>query len=341
MARLADNDRILITGGSGFIGTNLIGLLGDLGPALLNFDGEGPLDPAHARFWKRGDILDPASLSEAFRGFQPTHVVHLAARCDCDENTTVESGYRANTEGTRNVLEAIKATPGIRRVVVTSTQFVFNKNEQVPEHDQDYAPRTVYGQSKIITEKLTREANLACCWTIIRPTNVWGPWHMRHRRQFFRILGAGLYMHPGREKVVRSYAYVGNVVEQIKEILERPESAVGGKTLYVGDAPLDIFDWVNGFSRALRGKDVKVVPRKALFAIARAGDLISKVTGKEFFLTTSRFRSMTYHYLTPMDETFKVLGPVKYPLEDAIRITADWLQKNSRTKFPNRTGGAS
>ncbi len=70
-----------------------------------------PLNPEQMSYWRAGDILDAAATTAVFREFRPDRVLHLAARAECDEKTTVEEGYRANTEGTRNVLEAIRATP--------------------------------------------------------------------------------------------------------------------------------------------------------------------------------------------------------------------------------------
>ncbi|MDB5104002.1 MAG: NAD(P)-dependent oxidoreductase [Fibrobacteres bacterium] len=319
--------QVLITGASGFIGTNLIEAISDAYPDIVNMDIQSPMNPSQGKYLVHGDILNEGQTLEVFRKVRPTHVIHLAARCDCDENTTVKDGYKANTVGTENVLKAVKAVGTVRRLVVTSTQFVFNKKEKLPESDRDYAPKTVYGQSKIITEQLTRDAGLGCCWTLIRPTNVWGPWHIRHTKQFFRILRAGLYFHPGREPVMRSYAYVGNVVDQIVKILEADESKVNGKAIYVGDAPLDLYDWVNGFSKSLLGKPVRVVPRPLLRTIAGFGDVVSKATGKDFFITSSRFRSMTDPYLTPMEPTFEALGPPRYSMADGIRLTTKWLRE--------------
>jgi nucleoside-diphosphate-sugar epimerase len=317
---------VVVTGGSGFIGTNLMSALRGNCQTLVNLDVKAPMDPDQRQFWKPADIMDKDDMLAAFRELKPTQVVHLAARCDCDENTTVGAGYRANTVGTANVLEAIRASPEIRRAVITSTQFVFNKGAELPRDDQDYFPRTVYGQSKIITEKLTREADLPCCWTLVRPTNVWGPWHIRHAEQFFRVLRWGVYVHPGREPVMRCYAFVGNVVDQILRILDAEAAKVNGKTLYLGDPAFDILEWVNGFSQALRGRSVRIMRRPVLRLLARAGDLVSKVTGKSFFITSSRFRSMTESYLAPMDWTFEALGPNKYDLGEGIRQTVAWLQ---------------
>src|SRR5947209_14183247 len=291
--------RILITGGSGFIGTNAIEAFSKHANAILNYSIHTPLNPAHMPYWHAGDILDPVATTAAFRELQPDRVLHLAARAECDEKTTVEEGYRANTEGTRNVLEAIRTTPSVQRAIITSSQFVCAPG-RLPKNDADYFPETVYGESKVITEKLTREANLSACWTIIRPTNIWGPWHLRYRREFWRVVERGLYVHPGRQPVIRCYGYVKNVVYQIREIFEADVDLVRGQTFYLGDRPINLFDWVNGFSKALTGRGVRVVPRSLMRALALLGDIPTYLTGKPFLINTSRLRSMTTDYETPM-----------------------------------------
>ena len=317
--------RILITGASGFIGTNAIEEFVRAGNTILNYSLHPPLKAEQASHWRAGDILDPKATTAVFREFQPDHVLHLAARTDCDEDTTVEEGYRVNTEGTQNVLDAIRATPSVERGIITSTQFVCAPG-RLPESDTDYFPETVYGQSKVITEKLTREANLASCWTIIRPTNVWGPWHMRYRREFWHVLERGLYVHPGRQPVIRTYAYVKNVVHQIEKIFAAPRDLVNGKTLYAGDHPINLFDWVNGFSHALTGREVRVIPRGLMRALALAGDIPTRLTGKPFLINSSRFRSMITNYETPMEPTFALLGENPCTLEDGINETVKWLR---------------
>jgi nucleoside-diphosphate-sugar epimerase len=317
--------KLLLTGGSGFIGTNAIDAFSQGGNAILNYSLHAPLKPEQTQYWRAGDILDPVATMAAFREFQPDTVLHLAARAECDENTTVEKGYRVNTEGTRNVLEAIRAAPSVERAIITSSQFVCAPG-RLPGNDTDYFPETVYGQSKVITEQLTREANLECCWTIIRPTNVWGPWHLRYRREFWRVAERGLYVHPGRQPVIRSYGYVGNVVSQIQKILQAPREAVHRKTIYLGDRPINLYDWTNGFSRAMTGRDVRVIPRPLIRALALLGDIPTWVTGKPFLINSSRFRSMTTDYETPMELTFELLGESPYTLEDGIQETVKWLR---------------
>jgi GlcNAc-P-P-Und epimerase len=126
--------KAFITGGSGFIGTNLVAdLLGD-GVEVLNYDRNPPLEPGHAPCWREGDILDLPALQEAMAAFRPTHLVHLAARVDTDGRTLAD--YRDNTEGTANVLTAIAAAPTVSRSVITSSQFVCQPG-YFPRHDED------------------------------------------------------------------------------------------------------------------------------------------------------------------------------------------------------------
>lgn len=321
--------KILITGGSGFIGTNLIGRMLAEEYTLLNVDKCPPLNPDHQRIWRRQDILDRDGLFSIFSDFMPDAVIDLAARTDCDENTTVEEGYQGNITGAANVIEATKEFSSVLRVIFTSTQYV-KRPGQLPKNAEDYDPHTVYGESKVRMERFIRLSNIPCAWTIIRPTNVWGPWHLRYRAQFLKILKMGLYFHPGGRCCTKSYAYVGNVAEQILAILSAPVAAVDRNIFYVGDEPIALIDWVNAFSREITGKNVKVVPKAVVHTLARAGDIISKVSGKSFPITTARYNSMTEDYLTPMKDTFKVLGRPRYSLDEGVKETLKWLTEFDR-----------
>ena len=110
--------QVLVTGGSGFIGTNLIDVLVERDVSLLNLDIHPPKKASHRTYWQEGDILDFERTLEVFEKFKPTHLVHLAARTDVLSNDL--SDYRVNTEGTNNILRCIQQTPGFQRVIITS-----------------------------------------------------------------------------------------------------------------------------------------------------------------------------------------------------------------------------
>ena len=163
--------RVLVTGGSGFIGTHLMSLIMKNNVEIMNLDIAEPKVRSHGNYYKLCDITDMDSVLAAFNSFQPSHVVHLAARTDTDGSSLED--YVVNSLGTKVILESVKRTQSVQSVVVTSTQFVHRPGD-LPRNDQDFDPHTIYGESKVIAERLTRDAGLDGRWTIVRPTNIWG-----------------------------------------------------------------------------------------------------------------------------------------------------------------------
>ncbi len=315
--------RLLVTGGSGFIGANFILGANRLGGyEVLNLDLVPPKFEADHVKHQCCDILNLDLLKHFFAEFQPTDVVHLAGRTDMFGSNV--SDYAANHVGTKNLITAIQETPSVEKVVFTSSQFVVGPGVP-PASDEDFRPHTIYGQSKVLSEKAVREAHLGCTWTIVRPTNIWGRWHPRYPGEFWRVLKQGRYFHPGGPPVTRCYGYVGNVVEQVLAILAREDDNLNGKVIYVGDAPIDLYDWTNAFSLSLTGKPVRVVPRPLVKTLAKFGDVVVGCGGR-FPIFSSRFRSMTEDYVTPMDATFDALGPSRISLEEGVRETVEWLR---------------
>lgn len=331
-------ERILITGGSGFIGTNLVDDLLDKEVSVLNIDWNPPYKSEHLPYWKECDIMDKEGLQGIFADYQPTVVIHLAARTDTDiyELDGDLNEYIQNTEGTRNVLDCIKSTPSIQRAVITSTMFVCEAG-YLPRHNRDYKPFTLYGVSKKISEDYTRDAALDCIWTIIRPQTIWGPWSLRYRDVMFKVMRKGLYFHPSKKDVYRAYGYVKNVVWQIQQILQADKEKVHQEVFYVGDKPLNLLDWVQCVSQELTGKPARIIPTPLVKGIALTGDLL-KAFNISFPLTSTRFNSMTQDYLTTVEKTYAVLGEPPYSMEQGVKEIVEWYDQESQQVVlsPNR-----
>lgn len=146
--------KVLVTGGSGFIGSNLIDHLLEEGHEVINLDIRDPRFKQAAKYIK-GDILKLDEISAAFRDVE--FVIHLAAEAKVGEyfNQPVISSD-TNIMGTIKVLEAARIN-GVKRVIFASTEWVYSgvkETNQVDEETKIYppAPPHLYSSSKIAGE---------------------------------------------------------------------------------------------------------------------------------------------------------------------------------------------
>lgn len=319
---LLEGKRVLLTGASGFIGTNLVPVLVACGAEVINADIVEPLDPAHQRHWRRCDVMDLSALTELTEAVDPHFIVHLAARTDTLSDDP--EGYALNHVGTMNARSASTAGVDLQRFVFVSTQYVLGPGITF-ESEAQYAPHTAYGESKAEAERRLRKDPPPVCWTIVRPTNVWGPWHLRYQQQFWRVVRKGFYVHPSSPDPVRSYGYIGSVCLQILAALLVDEKRVHGRALYIGDDPVRLSTWVDAFSVALRRRPARRVPGRFVKALAKVGDRAAAL-GLPSLITSSRFTAMTQDYSTPMSHTWDALGarPV-VEIGEGVAETVAWL----------------
>lgn len=315
--------KILITGGSGFIGGHLVNQFVDAGWEVTNVDVALPTGLAKQARWANCSILDPEALATAFREYQPQWVVHLAAYASMEARSLDE--FRANTVGTTNVLTAAGRTGSVERLIVTSTQHVRRPGSGMPACDTDYVPYAFYGQSKVITEQLTRQADLKCAWTIIRPTAVWGPHNLLLADGLWKQMHRGRYFHPAGDRVLRSYGYVKNVCWQIMRLLQVETEAVDKKVFYVADGNMRQLDWVNAMSRELTGRNARMLPLWLIRSLAGVGDGLN-VMGVRFPIYGSRLRNLITDNPVPVEPTLHLLGAPPHSLGDGARETAEWLR---------------
>lgn len=317
-----EGKRVLLTGASGFIGTNFVDLLLGCGATVANADIAAPMLQSHNHLWRHCDVGDLTTLQETVGNFNPHYVVHLAARTDT--SSTAPADYDINHIGTGNVARALLKAPGCEKFIFVSSQFVLGPAARFTS-ETNYAPHTAYGESKAQAEIELRGDPPQTPWTIVRPTNVWGPWHLRYQSQFWRVLRRGMYLHPDAPDPIRSYGYIGSVCLQMLDILLASAHVVHGRALYVGDQPAPLSEWVDAFSVALRGKPARRVPGRALATLARFGDIAQR-TGIRMPMNTSRYSSMTSDYPTPMNLTSDILGRLQVlPLSFGVTETVRWL----------------
>jgi len=316
--------RLLITGGSGFIGSHLIAKYKE-NSEIINIDIATPKVNSHQALWKKYDVKDFNRLNKLFCEFKPTHVLHLAAKANLVGNSV--SDYPDNTIGSSNVIECIKQNKSVDRFILTSTQFVVWPGEY-PSSDDYLKPYTPYGESKAQTEKDLRESNCDVCWTIIRPTNIWGPWHPAFPKEMWPYLARGLYFHPGYKPIKKHYGYVENAIQQIWSILNSPSEIVNRRVFYITDPPIDNADWLNAFSIALRGKEIRRIPRVLWWVLAAIGDY-AKVLKIPYPLSSERYFRMTVNENLPYEKTIDLAGMPRITLDEGVKKCIEWIEKNA------------
>jgi nucleoside-diphosphate-sugar epimerase len=317
--------RLLVTGGSGFIGTNVVEyFVGTRQYDVLNIDIAAPCHPLHKPFWHQIDLLDGPALQSAITSFDPHFVLHLAARTDLDGKSI--NDYAANTIGVSNLLEALRLAPSLRCVVFTSSMLVC-KLGYVPGSAFEYCPTTVYGESKVAGEKLVRANPPNCTWALVRPTSIWGPWFKVPYRTFFEYVLKGRYFHIGKTRIKKTYGYVGNVVQQLEALIMAQSEQVDTKMFYLGDSTdYVIRDWANSIARRQNIRII-TIPLIFMFAGAIVGDFL-KLFRIWFPITSFRLKNMTIENCLDLEPIFTVVPNLNYDRENAIDLTLKWMKEH-------------
>ena len=318
--------RVLITGGSGFVGTNLVEHLVTRGDEVVNFDISSPRNIAHDSFWKSGDVLDGDALRFLVQDFAPEVIVHLGARTDLYGRSVDD--YAANTVGVENLIAAAEGSNSLRRIIFGSSRLVCRIG-YLPRDEFDCCPTTPYGESKVIGEKLVREASsrMPCTWLIVRPTSIWGPWFDVPYKTFFLTIAKGRYFHPGKGDILKSFGFVGNTVFQLQGLLDARSDLVSGKTFYMADyPPINVAAMADTIQRSLGVKRVRTVNVGVLRIAAWIGDGLQLLGWRNPTLTSFRLDNMLMPMVHDLGPLQTLLGALPYSMEDGVRKTVDWLR---------------
>jgi nucleoside-diphosphate-sugar epimerase len=314
--------RILVTGGSGFIGTNIIQYYKDENYTLLNIDINKPLNKEHTDVFVNVDILDRVNFIKTVHDFQPDYIIHLAAKADLLGKDI--KYYNANIEGVKNLVEAVNATSSVKKLIVASTMLVCEVG-YIPTHANDYKATTLYGQSKVETEEVIKNSTLHCDWLIIRPTSIWGPWIVNTSyRPFFEMILNEKYRDIGEKRTsTKTYGFVLNSVFQIDKLLK---SSATGQVFYIGDSPsYNISNW----AVVIAEESNKKKPKKIAFFIVKIAALFGDFLNLfdiSFPLNSFRLMNMTKNNECNVDDIYNLAGEPPYSMRDGVKITLEWFK---------------
>lgn len=158
---------LLLTGATGLVGSRLLPRLVEDGydcRALVRSDAALPAGTTGVR----GELADPGTLAAAVEGVDA--VVHLAALFRTQDEAAI---WRANLDGTRNLVTAVREHAPGARLIMSSTGNVYNADATRPALETDTcSPKSAYGASKIAAEQLLRDSGLT--WAVLRFPFVYG-----------------------------------------------------------------------------------------------------------------------------------------------------------------------
>ncbi len=269
---------VIVTGGAGFIGSNLVALLLEKQYKVVCIDNfDDTYDPSLKEFnieaflknpnfvLERGDIRDLENLKKIFKNHAPKFVVHLAAKADTRDAVKTPQTYTSiNIDGTLNILECSREFP-LTNLVIASSSSVYGNSLKTPWKEEESADRPLspYGATKRATELLafTYHHNFGMNVTCLRFFNAYGE-NNRPNMVPYKWADALLkdkeieLSGDGTRK--RDYTYVGDIVEGTFRAMEKP---LGFEVLNLGNKnPISLNELLAVFEKKI-GKKAQVRTR--------------------------------------------------------------------------------
>ena len=248
--------RVLVTGGSGFVGANLVTTLLDRGYRVRSFDrAPSPLPPHPGLDVVEGDVTDTAVCATAIGDIDT--VFHTAALIELMGGASVTDAYRqrsfaVNVGGTENLVRAGQAA-GAKRFVYTSSNSVVMGGQNIAGGDETlpYTSRfnDLYTETKVVAERFVLSQNgidgmLTCA---IRPSGIWGRGDQTMFRKLFESVIAGhVKVLIGRKSARLDNSYVHNLIHGFVLAAEHlvPGGTAPGQAYFVNDDdPINMFEF--------------------------------------------------------------------------------------------------
>ncbi|KWX25720.1 steroid delta-isomerase [Mycolicibacterium wolinskyi] len=276
--------RVLVTGGSGFVGANLVIELLDRGHAVRSFDRAPSPLPDHAGLEViTGDICDPDTVAAAVEGIDT--VFHTAAIIDLMGGASVTEEYRqrsfaVNVGGTENLVHAAQQA-GVKRFVYTASNSVVMGGQHIVDGDETlpYTDRfnDLYTETKVVAEKFVLGQNgvsdmLTCS---IRPSGIWGRGDQTMFRKVFESVLAGhVKVLVGRKSTLLDNSYVHNLIHGFILAAQHlvPGGTAPGQAYFINDGePVNMFEFARPVIEACGHKLPRVrVPGRLVHAAMTA-----------------------------------------------------------------------
>lgn len=220
--------KILVTGGSGFIGSHIVNFMAEaLESEIVVYDISIESDRRKNVITLRGDIFDLDRLAKVMRGHEVTKVIHmigLASIPGCRENPN--ASFRLNVLSVHNILEAMRLS-NVERIIFPSTAAVYGASidPEVAE-EATLKPVNIYGCHKLAAESLIHgyAEDYGFKTTVLRLFNVYGDLEKEQGvvSLFIKMALAGRPLIVKGGEQLRDFVYLRDVVKSFVESIDKP-----------------------------------------------------------------------------------------------------------------------
>ena len=273
--------KVVVTGGSGFLGSEICRQLLDRGDEVIAFQ-RGRSDELEklGAVIIQGSITDAKALEQAMQGVDA--VIHTAAKAGFWG--PYDEYYQANVVGTENVIAACHKN-AINKLVFTSSPSVVHAGDDIEGGDESLPYPDEFGAAypatKALSEKLVMAADCTGLHTVsLRPHLIWGPGDNHLLPSLLARAKGGKLKLPGPDKLIDT-VYIRNAASAHLLALDKLESSpetVGGKTYFISnDEPVSQREIIGGLLKAA-GCEVEIQSISPRIAMA-AGTVFENVWG--------------------------------------------------------------
>jgi nucleoside-diphosphate-sugar epimerase len=346
---MESGQRVIIFGGTGFIGTHLTQYLlqKELASHIILVDIQPPRNEAYTRVLQAG--LENGSVKfvswdvrhaipESLIAFRPGLIFNLAA-IHREPGHEPKEYYETNLKGAENVC-AFASDAGCDRLVFTSSISPYGPSEESKNENSLPVPETAYGGSKLAAEKIHLGWNKAAPGRrllILRPGVVFGPGEGGNVTRLVRSLIAGYFVYVGNRHTRKSGGYVKELCRVMEFGLDRLSTSGAGSLIlnFSLDPAPALEDYVQAICRTAAIKRSPLsIPRSLLMGVSHVAQFGAVFTGRQIAINPTRVRKLFRS--TNIDPScLREFGYVwKFTLDAAFQ---DW-KRDMPSDFENRRG---
>ena len=320
---------ILVTGGTGFIGSHLLEKLASRGEAVRALvrpkSGRRALPSGIEAV--SGDLSSSAGLEDALRNVDT--VLHLAGVTKVLHNDEYAAG---NIEGTENLLRAIGARP-VRFVHVSSLAAIGPSADGVPvAEDAEPHPLTHYGRSKLEAERIVRR--MAPAAVIVRPPMVYGP-RDTDVFQLLKAISRGFALEIAGGERWFSGIYVHDLVEGILAAARAPAAA--GRTYFLSYQKPATWGELRDAAARIMGRTPRVirVPFRAARFVGYCAEVSARISRRPSIVSREKVMEAECRYWTcDTRRASAELGfTAQTSLAEGLAETLAWYKEAGWLKF--------